>query len=136
MKITLSVLLIALSSILVIGYQSYSTGKGFLNQISFNQLTAVRSAKARQVESYFRRTRNQIRTFSENGMIVEAMAAFKPAFHNIFDEVSSPQETMVQYEDHLRAYYRSEYLSRLQEKLGTVLQSRTTPFWPGTTRNT
>ena len=47
---------------------------------AFNKLTAVRETKLQAVERYFKTIEDQMLTFSQNGMVVEAMSAFPSAF--------------------------------------------------------
>ena len=58
-------------------------GKSALMTASQEQLVALREVKKTQIQDYFGTIRKQIQTFSENGMIVDAMRDLDEAFHVI-----------------------------------------------------
>ncbi len=122
-KITAALVASAIVSITIVSIISYNNGKSSLEDRAFNQLTAIRAGKAQQIESYFQQIRNQVLTFSQDRMIIEAMSDFKTAFHELEDiPVSSGQISEV------RSYYQNEYLKRLQPN---VEGNRTTDqYWP------
>ena len=108
-------MLLLLSSVTIIaiginGYIGYSTAKTSLETESFNKLTAVREMKANQVEDYFQQISDQLHTFSENRMVIEAMIAFKDSFHKIDSELDINDAEM---QTSLRYYYRNEFAEKL-----------------------
>ena len=117
-KILTVVVLIGIVSMGIAGLQGYWQGRQALEKTAFDNLTAIRETRAHQIESYFGQIRNQVVTLSENRMIVEAMGELKAAFHDADrglgdDEVSAFQE-------HVEAYYRDEFLTRLAQNSGTA----------------
>ena len=71
-------ILIILSSVAIVavginGYIGYTAAKTSLEEESFNKLTAIREMKANQIENYFEHIRNEVITFSEDRMIIDAM---------------------------------------------------------------
>ena len=92
-KILIGLSAVAIVAIGINGYQGYSTAKSSLEQESFNKLTAVREMKAGQIEDYFQQIADQVRTLSEDRMIIEAMRAFDNALHSIEsdDEINKDQ---------------------------------------------
>jgi methyl-accepting chemotaxis protein len=74
---------------------------------AFAKLTAVREAKADQVEEYFRSIVDQVVTFSEDQMIVDALRGFAAAFPR------APAEPAVDQDVALRLHYEREVLPRL-----------------------
>lgn len=117
-KIIASLVIGCLSPILIIGYMGFSAGKGSLYEASFNQLDSVKGAKARQIEAYFGQIRHQIKTFSENRMIVEAMGKFKEGFHNIDKEIKWNSESISKYRSSVKTYNETLFLPKLQENQG------------------
>ena len=75
---------------------------------SFQKLTAVREAKADQVEVYFQSIVDQVITLSDDTMILEAMRDFAAAF-----SVPAPDPEPREATD-LRLYYEREVLPRLR----------------------
>ncbi len=82
-KLQLSFLLIGLLSISVTGWQTFETARNALETLTSDRLTSLREMKKRQIESHFEQIRNQVITFSEDRMIIEATRKFIPAFRQI-----------------------------------------------------
>ena len=72
-KILLAFTLVAIVAVGLVGFFAFTTGSSTLEEESFNKLTAVREMKASQIEDYFQTIENQIITFSEDRMIIDAM---------------------------------------------------------------
>jgi hypothetical protein len=77
----------------------------------FDQLTSIRSTKKRNIEDYFSTIRNQINTYSEDKMIVDAMKAFKAAFPSIGKDLC--EEKLAPMRKSVEEYYQNEFLPRL-----------------------
>ena len=60
--------------------------------------------KAREVEVYFRQIHSQVQTLSEDRMIVNAMKAFKSAFHEVVPELALDEATFRQNDKKLQLY--------------------------------
>ena len=113
----------------IVSGQSYFTAKSALEHESFNKLTAVKDIKAQQIEDYFSFIRKQIRVFSSNMMVVEAMSEFKQAFHNAAEELLIGEEEGGILQENLSTYYQSEFLPRLNENLSTSVH--VSDYMPG-----
>ena len=116
-------------SIAIIGFLGYSKGKKSLEEANSNKLVSVRSARAMQIEDYFSTIRKQIKTFSENRMIVDAMRGFKPAFHNVIKEKSITKEQIKEYSKSVKKYYNEEYLSELHGNQDKDRQRGIDAYW-------
>ncbi len=88
---------------------------------AFDELTAVRETKAAHVEDYFAQTREQVVRFSEDRMVVDALAAFSDAF---FEFESASGDTRAQVDSRLSRYYQSEFIPRLEETTARAATSR------------
>lgn len=87
---------------------------GELNyQSKFDQLKSITSTKKRNIEYYFDIIRNQILTFADDRMVIEAVKAFKTAFYKIGEGVSGERLNLVQKS--LESYYASEFIPRLND---------------------
>jgi hypothetical protein len=85
-----------------------------LNHLSkFDQLKSITSTKKRNIEYYFDIIRNQILTFSEDKMIIEAVKAFKTAFYKIDQGI--PEKRMFLMKENLKLYYAKEFMPRLND---------------------
>ena len=121
-KLLLAILVPALLSIGVICLIGFVSAKQTLEEQSFKQLMAVRESKKIQIENYFQQIRKQVRTFSEDSMIVDAMLEFETAFRD------RPVELNMKDENQLRDYYQTEFLPRLNKNLEQAANIRS--FWP------
>lgn len=125
--ITIAVIVISLM------VSNYST-RAALEQEAFDRLTAVREMKSQQIEDYFLSIRNQVKTFSEDRMIVNAMRTFSESFHSFEGELTARMDDYAGASASLENYYNQEFLPRLEKNLETApaLES----FWPeeGATR--
>ncbi|MGR3178372.1 MAG: MCP four helix bundle domain-containing protein [Candidatus Anammoxibacter sp.] len=127
-KLLLLFLSIGIISVSITGWLGYQNASTSLENAYFDQLTAIRETKKRQTETYFRHIRNQIITFSEDQMVVDAMDQFKTAFFKIKDEIKSFDSKIQEYTPIVKDYYKDEYLARLNPQ---VQQKRDIEqYWP------
>lgn len=63
-----------------IGWSSYTLGKKTIEQEAKKRLIALRESKKSEIEGYFNIIRNQLITFSNDLMIIQAMDDFKRAY--------------------------------------------------------
>lgn len=119
-KILVSFVLVSFLAATSTGWISYEIAKKTLLKEEYNKLNATRETKKRQVESYFRQISNQIITFSENYMIIEAMQKFGDAFHS----VSREEGACVDAKEKLSNYYLKNYIPKLNEKLPFLLNKK------------
>ncbi len=82
---------------------------GTLRQEAGNKLRAVREIKRQAVERYFQSIRDQIVTFSENEMVVNAMGEFRQSFGRFREENQIEQAAIGQMRDKLATYYTGEF---------------------------
>ncbi len=106
---------VAIVSVGINGYIGYTTARKTLEQESFNKLTAVREMKANQIQDYFTGIRDQIITFSEDRMIVDAMKEFKAGFNEINSNFGV--DYTLDAEERLRNYYMTQFMSRYTKNL-------------------
>ncbi len=83
------------------------------HQSKFDQLKSINSTKKRNVEYYFDIIRNQIRTFSENKMIIDAVKSFRKTFAEMQQGVT--EEQLQAMKTSLQQYYADEFIPRLKE---------------------
>jgi len=81
---------------------------GTLRREAFQKLTAIREIKKNAIESYFQSIENQVQTFAEDRMIVDAMRQFRETFHATGTAgLDGSQITRMRSE--LRGYYVNEF---------------------------
>ncbi len=131
-------ILIILSSIAILAtcittYIGYQSARNSLEKESFNKLTAIREVKASQIEDYFSLINDQVVTFSEDRMIIDAMKAFKKGFQEIDSDLQLTAAELEAADAKLEKYYQDEYLVRLKTNLDDL--EETPNYWPES-RNT
>ncbi|MDP7593498.1 MAG: methyl-accepting chemotaxis protein [Litorilituus sp.] len=94
----------------LIGWQSSSIASQALEKRVFSQLVAIREGQKRQIEDYFKTIESQVVSFSNDIMVMEAMADFSKSFHS-FD-----QEFELQNNDAIANYYQNEFGVLFKEK--------------------
>ena len=90
-----------------------------LRQEAFQKLTAVREVKRSAIERYFQSITDQIITFSEDRMIVDAMKQFQNSFYSFQDDnsgLSGLPEDMDIMRRELLTYYTGEFYTEYQHQ--------------------
>ena len=138
LKIRNKVLIVLLPSVLVsictVSYLSVNASQNALKKAAFNQLIAVRELKANQLEDYFTKIRHQISTFSENQMIIDAMADFNRSFDSVGSESALSDFELNSARRRLDSYYASEFLPKLAQNKGEQLDKK--DYFPKTISTT
>lgn len=81
-KIISGVICLILLNTLLIGFISFSSSRQSLEDAFFDQLTAIKANKKRNIETYVEDIRNQTLMFSKSPMVVDCMKKIKEGFHN------------------------------------------------------
>ncbi len=102
--------------LVAIGFLGFSTTYFSLKKQAFNQLISVREMRKKQVEDYFSTIRNQIQTFSEDKMIVDAMRKFKVAFKGYSELNSISDSQLDKYRTSLKSYYTDEFAEEYKKR--------------------
>jgi serine phosphatase RsbU (regulator of sigma subunit)/anti-sigma regulatory factor (Ser/Thr protein kinase) len=115
-------ILIILSSVAIVavginGYIGYTAAKTSLEEESFNKLTAICEMKANQIENYFEQIRNEVITFSEDRMIIDAMKAFKEGFRKIDTELGLGEAQRNDMKSKVVQFYKLNFLPSLKANL-------------------
>jgi serine phosphatase RsbU (regulator of sigma subunit) len=116
-RITLTFFLIAFISMLVIGVISYKRAKTSLQKQSFEKLTAVREMKASQIQDYFQIIKDQLITYAEDPMIIEAMKDFKKGFNTIKEDLKVDDKAFVERKKITFDYVENSFLKKLNGNL-------------------
>ncbi len=82
-KLFAILILLGAIAVLVTGILGYVRARQALEETIYNQLTAARQTKARQVEAYFRTVRHDLRLLSASKMVVDAMRGFQSDFDQL-----------------------------------------------------
>ena len=80
-----------------------------LRKEAFDKLTAVREVKRQAVERYFQTINDQIITFSEDRMVIDAMRQFRAYFKDFRNENNWTSDEIGRMRSKLRTYYTNEF---------------------------
>ena len=105
--------LLGASAVLVTGVLGYLNARDSLEETIYRQLSAARQTKARQVESYFRDTRNDLRLLATTKMVVDAMRDFRSAY-----DALEQKEAPAELNSKVDAWYKANYLPDIRRQLG------------------
>ncbi len=100
----------------IMGILGYKSSSSSLREQAFNQLVSVRETKKKQIEDYFATIRKQIRTFSENGMVVDAMREFKATFKDVRKENGITDYELEEYRSALKTYYKTDFTNEYKQQ--------------------
>jgi methyl-accepting chemotaxis protein len=111
-------------SSVVLGYNASSSAFSALEHSSQSRLMAVRDITKGRIEDYLSTLNKQVKTFSNDRMIVEAMKKFSSAYTNYAPQ-NSP--SVAQAREALRVYYRTQFNPIYQQR--NQGQSANTEQW-------
>jgi hypothetical protein len=112
-------------------YETLFRQVGELNhQSKFDQLKSITSTKKHNIEYYFDIIRNQILTFSEDLMVVDAVRDFRNAFHKVNTDLSSTDLDTIR--ESVGNYYTREFIARLNDNVSSL--SKAEDYIPADTR--
>lgn len=115
-KKLVSVLLIAgLLPMIIIGVESLSTAERTISEQISDKLEAVRTIKAKEVERYFERVRNQAKTLAATELVVSSATALPDAFNSYAAETGF---TSPQHRSHVQGYYTGDFAGQFRELHG------------------
>lgn len=97
-----------------IGNRSYENGRSAIEDQAKAQLISIRDIKKQQIEDYFNTIKNQVLTFSNDRMIIDAMREFRPAFSNYRNETgfNNPDRANTA----LKNYYQNAFLGEYRQR--------------------
>jgi len=111
-KVLLVSTLMTFIAIFLTALIAYIQSSRSLESKAYEQLKSIRAMKSQQIEDYFQKIRDQIETFSENHMIVDAMVDFKQSFHQVGQNSVYSDDAI---DGRLRHQYDTEFVERLND---------------------
>jgi len=109
-------LLLGAVAVLVTGGLGYLRAHEALQESIYNQLTAARKSKARQIETYFARIRNELTQLASAKMTIDAARAFRTAY----DELEQ-SEVAFELRRKVGEWYEADFLGEMNRKAGREL---------------
>jgi methyl-accepting chemotaxis protein len=89
---------------------------GTLRKEAFDKLTAVREVKRGEIERYFQTIDNQIISFSEDKMVVDAIRQFKDSFKSFRSENALSPGDLERMRKELYTYYTGEFAAEYKHQ--------------------
>jgi class 3 adenylate cyclase len=112
-KLFAILILLGAVAVLVTGVLGYMRARDALEESIYNQLTATRKSKARQVETYFRTIRNELSQLAVSKMAVDAARGFNAGF-DALERTDVPFDLRRQVGD----WYEEQFLPGMRRVLG------------------
>jgi class 3 adenylate cyclase len=112
-KLFAALLVLGAVAVLVTGLLGYVRAREALEDTIYNQLTAARQTKARQVETYFRSVRHDLRVLAQSKMVVEAARDFGHGFAEL-ERQPLPEEI----NRTVQQWYEANYMPTVRRLLG------------------
>jgi class 3 adenylate cyclase len=113
-KLFALLLLLGAIAVLVTGVLGYMRARDALEEAIYNQLTATRKSKARQVETYFRTIRNELNQLATSKMVIDAAQEFRMGFDEL-ERVDVPFDMRRKVGE----WYETQFLPDMRRVLGT-----------------
>jgi class 3 adenylate cyclase len=112
-KLFAILLLLGAVAVLVTGVLGYLQARDALQESIYNQLTATRKSKARQVETYFRTIRGELSQLASSKMVIDAARGFRAGF-DALDRADVTPDIRRKVAD----WYNAERLPEMRRVLG------------------
>jgi methyl-accepting chemotaxis protein len=109
-------LIAGLVPLAIVALLSVRTASQELEAKSLDQLMSLRAVKGAQVKFYFETLDNQIVTFAENKMVVDAMRDFREMFKSFREENGVDAAEQKRMTDELKTFYVSEFTNEYEVK--------------------
>ena len=108
---SLLAILPSITTAIVIGYGATNASQISLEKQITNQLAASRDMSARNIESYFKTLRGQIKTLSSSPSIIDAMEDFTRGFsrHRMYLRMTTPEKDQRQS---IEKFYKDQFLPK------------------------
>jgi len=119
-KLMTMLLAVSISSISVIAYEGYRSGRAAIQESVVKQLIGLRTSKANQIESYFNDLRSEMKVLGKSLETATAMRDFAAAYGVVLGESKSIDGAQV---GKLRTFYKEEFAPRFTEKTGVAINS-------------
>ena len=117
-KLIVLLLLVATLPALAVGLSIYNSSYTAIETKATDQLEAIKTVKANQLTDYFKQIENQVKTFSENVMVVDAMKQFPAAETSATTEAAVTPETLGEMRTKVEAYYKIDFANKFVDVTG------------------
>ncbi len=95
--------------LLIFGWVGSEKARDALEEQTLAKLESIAANKRGSIERYFQQIHDQVRTFSEDRMIVDAMVLFRQLFPLYRDEAGLDDQALAEMKKSVARYYTDEY---------------------------
>ena len=117
-KLFFLLLLVGILPTAVVGWSIYSSSFNAIETKATDQLEAIKTVKANQLTNYFKQIENQVKTFSENVMVVDAMKQFPEAEASARTEAGITAEQLQGMRNKVESYYKVDFTDEFVDITG------------------
>ena len=114
-KLLVVFLAVGLIPMTIVALQSLGTSRDIINTQVSNQLSAVKEIKAGEIQRYFQRVRNQVKTLSSDPAVVKAAVALPGAYNNYISELGLNARDLETRKQSVIGYYNDAFGRQYQE---------------------
>ncbi len=111
-RMLIALLAISLIPLIILGLSMYYLASNAIMKQATDRLTAVRTIKANQIQGYFHSIQDQIQTFSEDRMVIQAMSDFKRGMNALQPVGETDDLNVSDMRQQVGRYYKAEFLRR------------------------
>lgn len=115
-KLIILLLLTSLIPLVIAGLVISNISGSAISAQVFNQLDSLRAVKKSQIENYFQQINDQIITYSNDLMVIDAMHDFTAGFESLPDEVQFDPTQLNRFRSRLVSYYESGFQQEFVKK--------------------
>ncbi|MGO4440645.1 adenylate/guanylate cyclase domain-containing protein [Rhizobium sp. RAF56] len=112
-KLFTTLILLGASAVLITGVLGYIRARDALEKVVFDQLTAARQSKTRQVEAYFRTIQTELHLLATSKMVVDATREFRVAVDHLDHSDISPELRQT-----VSDWYAADFIPGMSHVLG------------------
>ena len=94
---------------LIVSVIAYNFASDFLIESKLDKLASIEQLKKKEVERYFQTIKNQVITFSEDKMVVDAAIQFNEAYEKFISENTIEPKSISEMKTKLKNYYQESF---------------------------
>ena len=118
-RLLLALLAVSLLPLAVMGYATYQSAAGAIEQQAQKQLETVNTITAKAVSRYFESMEEQLRITADNRMTLEALEAFTTGYEKILADDTLDENAISKARKDLATYYNGEFATEFEKQTGT-----------------
>ncbi len=117
-RLLLALLVVSLLPLAVMGYATYQSAAGAIEQQAEQQLQTVNTITAKAVSRYFDSMEKQLQITADNRMTLEALEAFNTGYDKILTADTLDDAAISQARKDLATYYTGEFANEFERQTG------------------